>query len=310
MPFPIESKLVIGIASSALFDLTDADAVFRASGEEAYRRYQEAHLEEVLPKGVAFPFIRRFLSLNNQLPDSQPVEVVLLSRNSPETGLRVFRSIEHYGLDITRAAFFSGTSPFMYNNAFNLSLFLSANKADVEQAVRNGFPAGLVLKNDVEDDPLDNELRLAFDFDGVLADDEAERIYQTEGLAAFSREEALKRAEPLQKGPLADLFSRIALIQQLQEEARRLNPGLPKCLKIAIVTARNAPAHERMINTLKSWHLSVDEAFFLGGIEKRRVLSVMRPHMYFDDQTLHLERLDNIPMVHIPFGVANEAVSR
>jgi 5'-nucleotidase len=309
MPFPIENKLVIGIASSALFDLTDADAVFRKSGEEAYRRYQEDHLEDTLPKGVAFPFIRRFLNLNKQLPDSQPVEVVLLSRNSPETGLRVFRSIEHYGLDITRAAFFSGTSPFMYNDAFNLSLFLSANKADVQQAVLSGFPAGLVLKNDVEDDPLDNELRLAFDFDGVLANDEAERIYQTEGLAAFSREEALKRKEPLGKGPLADLFSRIALIQQLQEEARRLDPTLPKCLKIAIVTARNAPAHERMINTLKSWHLSVDEAFFLGGIEKRRVLSVMRPHMYFDDQTLHLERLDNIPMVHIPFGVANEPLN-
>lgn len=309
MPFPIENKLVIGIASSALFDLTDADAVFRKSGEEAYRRYQEDHLEDTLPKGVAFPFIRRFLNLNKQLPDSQPVEVVLLSRNSPETGLRVFRSIEHYGLDITRAAFFSGTSPFMYNDAFNLSLFLSANKADVQQAVLSGFPAGLVLKNDVEDDPLDNELRLAFDFDGVLADDEAERIFQAEGLAAFSREEALKRTEPLGKGPLADLFSRIALIQQLQEEARRLNPALPKCLKIAIVTARNAPAHERMINTLKSWHLSVDEAFFLGGIEKRRVLSVMQPHMYFDDQTLHLERLDNIPMVHIPFGVANEPLN-
>jgi len=310
MPFPIESKLVIGVASSALFDLADADAVFRESGEEAYRLYQEEHLEDILPKGVAFPFIRRFLNLNKQLPDSQPVEVVLLSRNSPETGLRVFRSIEHYGLDITRAAFFSGTSPFMYNDAFNLSLFLSANKEDVEQAIASGFPAGLVLNTDVDDDLTDNELRVAFDFDGVLADDEAERIYQAEGLAAFSREEALKRAEPLGKGPLADLFSRIALIQQLQEEARRLDAALPKWLKIAIVTARNAPAHERMINTLKSWHISVDEAFFLGGIDKSCVLSVMRPHLYFDDQTLHLERLDHIPMVHIPFGVANEAVSR
>lgn len=306
MPFPIENKLVIGIASSALFDLTESEAVFETRGEEAYRRYQEAHLEDTLPKGVAFPFIRRFLNLNLQFPESQPVEVVLLSRNSPETGLRVFRSIEHYGLDITRAAFFSGTSPFMYNHAFNLSLFLSANREDVQQAIAYGFPAGLVLKTTVEDAPDDMELRLAFDFDGVLADDEAERVFQARGLAAFSKEETRKREIPLQKGPLADLLGRIAAIQHLQEALRREHPDVPKCLKIAIVTARNAPSHERMINTLKSWHLSVDEAFFLGGIEKRRVLSVMRPHMYFDDQTQHLERLDNIPMVHIPFGVANE----
>ena len=306
MAYPIEKKLVIGIASSALFDLTESDEVFHRDGEEAYRAYQEAHLEDVLQKGVAFPFIRRFLNLNQYFPDLQPAEVVLLSRNSPETGLRVFRSIEHYGLNITRAAFFSGTSPFMYNNAFNLSLFLSANKDDVKRAVEAGFPAGLVLKTRIEDDENDRELRLAFDFDGVIADDEAEQVFKQRGLDAFSERESLLRLKPHQDGPLANLFRRIAFYQQLQESARKENPALPKLLKIAIVTARNAPSHERMIRTLKSWNISVDEAIFLGGIEKKRVLEVMKPHIYFDDQTSHLHQIDNIPMVHIPFGVANE----
>lgn len=309
MAYPIEKKLVIGIASSALFDLTESDEVFRREGEEAYRAYQEAHLEDVLQKGVAFPFIRRFLNLNQYFPDLEPAEVVLLSRNSPETGLRVFRSIEHYGLNITRAAFFSGTSPFMYNDAFNLSLFLSSNKDDVKRAVEAGFPAGLVLKTRIEDDVNDKELRLAFDFDGVIADDEAEQVFKQRGLEAFSERESLLRLEPHQDGPLANLFRRIAFYQQLQESARTENPALPKLLKIAIVTARNAPSHERMIRTLKSWNISVDEAIFLGGIEKKRVLEVMKPHIYFDDQTSHLHQIDNIPMVHIPFGVANEEES-
>jgi len=310
MAYPIEKKLVIGIASSALFDLTESDEVFQRDGEEAYRKYQEDHLEDVLQKGVAFPFIRRFLNLNRYFLDLQPAEVVLLSRNSPETGLRVFRSIEHYGLNITRAAFFSGTSPFMYNDAFNLSLFLSANKNDVKRALDVGFPAGLVLKTRIDDDENDEELRLAFDFDGVIADDEAEKVYQQDGLDAFSQRESTLRLQPHQDGPLANLFRRIAFYQQLQEAARKENPELPKLMKIAILTARNAPAHERMISTLKSWNISVDEAFFLGGIEKQRVLEVMRPHMYFDDQTIHLHQIDNIPMVHIPFGIANQEDNR
>jgi len=306
MPFPIEQKLVIGISSSALFDLSESDKVFREQGEEVYRQFQEQHLEDVLEKGVAFPFIRRFLNLNIHFPDIEPVEVVLLSRNSPETGLRVFRSIQHYGLKITRAAFFSGASPFSYNDAFNLSLFLSANKDDVQNAVNAGFPAGLVLDTHIEDDVNDNELRLAFDFDGVIADDEAEKVFQETGsLDAFQQEEMVKRLEPLHRGPLTGLFQRIAFYQQLESERHQTDPAFRKMLKIAIITARNAPAHERMVNTLKSWHISVDEAFFLGGIEKKRVLEVMKPHIYFDDQLVHLHQIDNIPMVHIPFGVTN-----
>ena len=306
MSFPIENKLVIGISSSALFDLSESDKVFREEGEEAYRRFQEEHFEDVLEKGVAFPFIRRFLNLNKHFPETEPMEVVLLSRNSPETGLRVFRSIQNYGLNITRAAFFSGTSPFKYNDAFNLSLFLSANKDDVQNAVKSGFPAGLVLNNRIVDDENDNELRIAFDFDGVIADDEAEKVYQESGgLDAFNKLEILKKLEPHHGGPLSGLFQRISFYQNLEREKKLADPSYAKMLKIAIVTARNAPAHERMVNTLKSWNISVDEAFFLGGIEKKRVLEVMKPHIYFDDQIIHLHQIDNIPMVHIPFGVTN-----
>lgn len=303
MAFPIEDKLVIGVASSALFDLSDSDKVFREQGEEAYKKYQEQNLDLTLPKGDAFPFIRRFLNLNKQFPQLQPFEVVLISRNSPETGLRVFRSIQKYGLDITRAAFFTGKSPFKYNDAFNISLFLSANQNDVKNAISEGFPAGLVLDTKIEDDETDNQLRLAFDFDGVIADYEAEKVYQeTKSLEAFQQLETAKKNEPHKGGPLSNLFRKISYYQMLEAERAINEPGFEKLLKIAIVTARNAPSHERMINTLKSWGISVDEAFFLGGIQKRRVLEVMRPHIFFDDQMVHLDKIDNIPMVHIPFG--------
>lgn len=306
MSYPIDKKLVIGITSGALFDLHESDKIFREQGEKAYRKYQEANIDNVLHKGVAFPFIRRFLNLNKIFPQRKPVEVVLLSRNSPETGLRVFHSIQHYGLDIIRAAFFSGKSPFEYIDAFNASLFLSANREDVTNAVRVGFPAGQVLETAVEDDENDNELRLAFDFDGVLIDDEAEKVYkQTGDLTKFHNLEITKIQEPHNPGPLNELIKKISFFQKLENKKQEEDPTYQKLLRTSIVTARNAPSHERMINTLKNWDIDIDEAFFLGGIEKKRILQVMKPHMYFDDQTIHLEKVHNIPMVHIPFGIAN-----
>jgi len=178
MPYPIEKKLVIAIASSALFNLEDSDRVFREQGIEAYKTYQLNNLDNTLEKGVAFPFIRRLLNLNKIFPDIEPVEVILLSKNNLETGLRVFRSIEKYGLQISRAGFLSGKSPFEYISAFNASLFLSANHEDVRLAIENGFPAGMVINSHIEDDENDNELRIGFDFDGVLVDDQAEKVYQ------------------------------------------------------------------------------------------------------------------------------------
>lgn len=305
MAFPIENKLVVAVSSSALFDLSESDRVYNEHGLAEYRRYQEHNIDNPLSKGVAFPFVKRLLSFNEIFRDEQPVEVVLLSRNSPETGLRIFRTIAHYGLDISRASFFSGESPYKYLPAFNASLFLSASATDVRNACDAGYAAGRVLDSKIADDDSDNELRIAFDFDGVIADDESEKIYKEQGLSAFHRHESTTDA-PLDPGPLADLLKKISNLQRLEIGRIDVDPTYRRWLKISIVTARNAPAHERVVNTLKSWGVEVTEAFFLGGISKDRVLEVMRPHIFFDDQMSHLNHLHNVPAVHIPMGIANE----
>jgi 5'-nucleotidase len=308
MPYPIERKLVVGVASSALFDLSESHSVYLESGVEEYRLHQEKNLDVPLLKGVAFPFIRRFLSINKAFPKQLPVEVVLLSRNSPETGMRVFRSIKHYGLDISRAAFMTGRSPHEYVPAFNASLFLSANEGDVQKAIDANYPAGVVLPSKVYDDELDKELRVAFDFDGVIADDEAESVFKrNHDLGEFQAHEYEHQSIPHQPGPLADLFRKLSFMQKLEEKRMKEDSEYEKILRISIVTARNAPSHERVVTTLKEWGVSADESFFLGGMDKSRVLSILRPHMFFDDQRSHLESpAGNIPMVHVPFGVANK----
>jgi 5'-nucleotidase len=234
------------------------------------------------------------------------VEVILLSRNSPETGMRVFRSIREYGLDITRAGFFSGESPFRYIPAFNTSLFLSANADDVNQAINAGIPAGRVLETSVKDDEQDMELRIAFDFDGVLADDAAEQVYaSTRDIQKFHESETQLSLVPHNPGPLQDLFTKISFFQKLELKKLASHKDYQKLLKISIITARNAPSHERMIRTLHNWGVAIDETFFLGGIDKKRILEIMKPHMYFDDQKQNLDHIDNIPLVHIPFGIKN-----
>ncbi|MDB5909770.1 MAG: 5-nucleotidase [Massilia sp.] len=308
MPFQIENKLVIGVASSALFDLTGSHQVYLDSGPDEYRAFQERNIDTILDKGVAFPFIRRFLNINKCFPRQTPVEVVLFSRNSPETGLRVMRSIAHYGLDISRATFMTGKSPYPYLPAFNTSLFLSANEEDVKNAVAANYPAGLVLPSKIVDDDDDIELRVAFDFDGVIADDESETVFKRNNdLDEFHAHEALHVDRPHQPGPLADMFQKLALMQRMEERMQRRDPGYRKIVRIAIITARNAPSHERVVTTLKSWGVSADETFFLGGMDKTRVLSIFKPHIFFDDQLTHLKASPGgtIPMVHVPFGIAN-----
>ncbi|WP_081075532.1 5'-nucleotidase [Burkholderia territorii] len=310
MGYPIERKLVVGIASSALFDLTESDSIYRTGGVDEYRAHQEKNIDVPFPKGVAFPFIRRFLRINEVFPKQSPVEVVLLSRNSPETGLRVFRSIRHYGLNITRAAFMAGRSPHEYLPAFNASLFLSANERDVQQSIDANYPAGVVLPSNVYDDENDLELRVAFDFDGVIADDEAEAVYKkNNNLDEFQAHETAKREIPHTPGLLADLFRKLSFLQKLEEKRVRDESGYQKIVRTAIVTARNAPAHERVVTTLKDWGVSPDESFFLGGMEKSRILTILKPHMFFDDQRSHLKSpAGDIPMVHIPFGIANTMI--
>lgn len=197
MAYPIERKLVISVASSALFDLSESHHIYETKGVDEYRLHQEKNIDIPFPKGVAFPFIRRFLGINKAFPKQSPVEVVLLSRNSPETGLRVFRTIRHYDLDITRAGFMTGRSPHEYVPAFNASLFLSANEGDVQKAIDANYPAGVVLPSKVYDDEIDKELRVAFDFDGVIADDEAESVFKRNNdLDEFQAHETKKKGHP------------------------------------------------------------------------------------------------------------------
>lgn len=307
MEHPIDDKLVIAVASSALFDLTESDRVFREQGEKEYRRYQDRTKNDVLDKGVAFPFVRRVIGINRAFPEEQPVEVVLLSRNDPETGLRVFNSIASHGLDITRAAFLSGKSPHEYIPAFNVALFLSADSGDVARAVKAGFPAGTVLPTSASDNGDGGELRIAFDFDGVIADDEAEAVVRKSGkIEKFHAAEQVKVAIPHRPGPLGPLFKKLSRIQAMERERSKTSQSYQRIIRTAIVTARSAPSHERVVTTLRAWGVSPDETFFLGGIEKSRVLRVMKPHIFFDDQLNHLaSAAKEIPSVHIPFGVAN-----
>jgi len=308
MAYPIERKLVVGVSSTALFNLENEDRIFREEGLEAYKDFQEKNKHEALEKGVAFPFVRRFLNINKIFPEQKPVEVVILSRNSPETGIRTFYSIQEYGLDISRAAFTSGNPAYKYIPAYNISLFLSVDVKDVQNAIDMNYPAGRILPTMIHDDEDDAELRVAFDFDGVLADDASEKIYkETKQLELFHKNEVDNVEKPLNPGLLMNFLRKLAYFQKLEDKKLINDNQYKKILKTSIITARNAPSHERAINTLKSWEIDVDEMFLLGGVDKKRILEILRPHLFMDDQLSHLStELVDIPLVHIPFGVANE----
>lgn len=312
MPYELENRLVVGVASSALFDLAESDAYFRKNGEDDYRRYQDDHIDHCLQPGVAFPFIQRLLGLNDLRADSDPVvEVIVLSKNDPSTGLRVLRSVKSHNLAISRAIFTQGQAPYQYIRALDMSLFLSANRTDVDAATKLGYPAGHVLPSTAVYDPSDTSLRVAFDFDGVLGDDEAERVFKESGsLADFQAHEIKHQDRALVPGPLKNLLQDLNMIQNLETAKRENEPSYEPRLRISLITARNAPAHERAVHSLAAWDVAVNDAFFLGGIEKSRVLEVMKPHIFFDDQASHLVPASSfVAGVHIPYGIANEPLS-
>lgn len=310
MPYELEDLLVVGVASSALFDLSESDSFFRNHGEDAYRKYQDEHIDDTLSPGVAFPFIKSLLGLND-LTDSgkKLVEVIIMSRNDPDTGLRVMKSVESHSLDITRALFMQGRSPYHFMNALSMSLFLSSSAGDVQDAIRQGFAAGQVVGEPSATDESD-DLRIAFDFDRVIAGDESEQIMQTSDLEAFHEHEVAHASEPMSEGPLSSFLRGINRVQDVEDrlvrEANKTGLEYNRRLHVAIVTARNAPSHERAIKHLRSVGLRVNDALFLGGIEKARVLEVLKPHIFFDDQRGHLERAQRVvPSVHVPFGITN-----
>lgn len=301
-------RLVIAVSSSALFDMRQSDAVFQ-KGQDDYRNYQLQHIQDPLGQGVAYPFIRRLLSLNEAFPEERPVEVVLFSRNSPETGLRAFRSVQHYNLDISKAYFSSGRTPYHFLPSFHASLFLSANEEDTRQAIAAGYAAGTVLNANQahNDDDNERELRIAFDFDGVAADDTAEQFFKATGdIHRYLAHENALRNTPLGGGPIAELLRKISFFQRLERRRADLDSSYKPIVRTTLITARSAPAHERVVTTLRNLRINADEAFFLGGGCKADILKVLKPHIFFDDQLRHLEGLGGIPAVHIPFGIVNK----
>jgi len=305
MPASLDDKLVIAISSRALFDMSDSHRVYVEQGVEAYCRYQVEHEEDVLAPGVAFGLVRKLLGLNQQ-QDATRVEVILLSRNSADTGLRVFNSIEHYGLAITRAAFTSGSSPWRYVAPFGAQLFLSADPDDVVQALSHGHAAATILPSAArvaDEGAADvgaDQVRIAFDGDAVLFEDAAERVYRSEGLSGFAASERAQAKRPLEGGPFKPF---LAALHNLQSQYPA--DGCP--IRTALVTARGAPAHERVIRTLRSWNIRIDEAMFLGGLTKAEFLAAFGADIFFDDQQGHCDLArHHVATGHVPHGVANE----
>ena len=299
MPKGFGSKLVIAISSRALFDLAESHSVFEREGLDAYSRYQIEQEDVVLPPGEAFPMVQKLLKINEMLDGEPRVEVILLSRNSADTGLRIFNSINHYKLKITRAAFCGGESPYKYIAPFNCHLFLSTDGEDVRQALNSGVAAATLLtskKAQMET----TQLRFAFDGDAVLFSDEAEQIFKTKGLEEFTKSELQAAHTPLMGGPFKSF---LAALQGLQKEFSR-----DRCpIRTALVTARSAPAHERVIRTLRDWDIRLDESLFLGGLDKSEFLRSYGADVFFDDQPMHCERAkEMVATGHVPHGIANQ----
>ena len=297
----LDDKLILAISSRALFDMSESHQVFESQGLDAYSAYQIDHEDEILAPGSAFPLVEKMLNINKINSTKSRVEVILLSRNSADTGLRVFNSIEHYGLNITRAAFSGGNSPYPYASAFGCHLFISSHASDVRQALNNGIAAATLMNTHRKNIPEDDfSLRFAFDGDAVLFSDESEKIYKTRGLAAFAANERAEAKVPLSGGPFKPF---LAALHRLQKEF-----PVNQCpIRTALVTARSAPAHERVIRTLREWKVRIDESLFLGGLQKGEFLKAYKADIFFDDQQAHCDSAANqdVAAGHVPHGVAN-----
>ena len=291
--------LTVGISSRALFDLDASHTIYEDGGLEAYMAYRREREDEILQPGVAFNLVQKLLALNTDGMDHPGVEVILLSRNSADTGLRIFNSIEHHELDIQRAVFTNGASPSQYIEPSGVQLFLSANDDDVRRVLMAGYAAATILPSATRENR-SGQLRLAFDGDAVIFSDEAERVYKEQGLAAFSDSERLAASRPLAAGPFKRVLEGIQRIQSAYPVEE--NP-----IRTALITARSAPAHKRVILTLRAWGIRVDEALFLGGREKAPFLRAFGADIFFDDQQMHCSIASrDIATGHVPHGVANE----
>ena len=303
MSASLDGKLVVAISSRALFDFEEENEVFEQGDDRAYMALQLQRLDLPAKPGVAFSLVQKLMAFNVvEAGNNQPVEVVILSRNDPVSGLRVMKSAAHYGLPITRCSFTRGESPWRYLKPLHANLFLSTHLSDVRAALQASVPAAQVYPQSVHaGDAYPHEVRIAFDGDAVLFSDEAERVYQAEGLLAFQQHETDRAQQPLLAGPFKPL---LAALQRLQQA------GTPRMrIRTALVTARSAPAHERAIRTLMNWNIEVDEAMFLGGLPKGEFLREFEPDFFFDDQTGHVDAASqHVPSGHVASGVSNPVV--
>ncbi len=295
MAYDLTKYLVIGISSRALFDLSHEDDIFMNEGLERYIAYQHEHEDDILKPGSGFPLVRALLRLNELFPDDRKTEVIIMSRNTADTSMRIFNSIEHYGLDITRAALTGGASLAPYLKAFDIDLFLSASEEDVQAAINANVAAGFIYTHpELYESDID-QIRVAFDGDAVLFSDESELIYKNEGLESFLKHEKDNARKLLPEGPFAKLLKTIAYLQH-----HIVTDKSP--IRTALVTARNSPAHERVIRTLREWNVRIDEAFFLGGVSKAEVLQAFGAHIFFDDQDVHLGPASlHVPVARVPY---------
>lgn len=300
MPADTPPPLIVAISSRALFDLEDSHALFERNGIDAYAEHQRTHEDEILEPGIAFPLVRKLLALNDgAAPDAPRVEVILLSRNSADTGLRIFNSIQHHGLPISRATFTSGEPTWPYIRPFGAQLFLSANPESVRRALANDVAAATILPAKAPQHRHD-QLRIAFDGDAVIFGDEGERVSQEGGIEAFHRHERERAREPLSGGPFR------AFLSALHDLQAAYPPGEASPIRTALVTARSAPAHERVIRTLREWGVRLDEALFLGGRAKGPFLEAFGADIFFDDSLHNIDsaRL-HVATGHVPHGVSN-----
>lgn len=301
MPVSFDGKLVVAISSRALFNMDDSHHVYEEQGLEAYRQYQIDNEDVVLEPGSAYAMVKKLLAINDFFPENPRVEVILLSRNSADTGLRVFNSIEKHSLPITRAAFCGGNDPWRYVSAFGTHLFLSTDGEDVRQALEAGFAAATILPSPHNSSGNQSEqLKIAFDGDAVLFSDESERIYQEQGLDAFADNEKREARKPMMGGPFKSFLSALHSLQKSLPEDQ--SP-----IRTALVTARAAPAHERVVHTLRAWNVRIDESLFLGGLTKAEFLNAFGADIFFDDQTTHCSAASElVTSGHVPHGVANQ----
>lgn len=300
----LSDTLVVGITSTALFDLSEADAVFRKNYDvnpdqaiDEYRKYMEKHEQEHLEPGTGFPLVKALMSLNKFQPEKETplIQIVVMSRNSPETGIRVFHNIREQKLDITRSAFTGGESVVDYLEAFDVDLFLTTSPKDAQKVIDSDTCAVAVVREppgDITSIPI-GQVRIAFDGDAVLFSDESEIVYKAEGLKKFCDVEDAEQDTPLKDGPYATLLKKLSRLQDRLPHQVEHSP-----VRISIVTARSSPAEMRVIKTLRHWGVYVDEIFFLGGVDKSKILKAFKPHIYFDDQDIHLDNAAK----HVPSG--------